>query len=57
VLRDIDNVPGFSNPFLGTAGLEDRAGTQVTNFTGSVQLDEDAYSHRYDQGLPPEVTS
>jgi Tfp pilus assembly protein PilN len=57
LLLDVDTVPSFSDPSVSAAGVEERNGTPVTTFTGSVELDEDAYSHRYDQGLPPEVAS
>lgn len=56
VLLDLDRTPAFFNAFVTTAGKEKLAETEVTNFAGKVSLDSDAYTGRYAEGLPPEVT-
>ena len=56
VLLEIDDVRALFNASLAVAAAEDRGTTEVTNFSGAVQLDEDALTKRYDAGLPPEVT-
>jgi hypothetical protein len=55
VLIEFDKVRAFFNPFLSTASRGDIGATEVTTFTGSVQLDDEAYTRRYDEGLPPEA--
>lgn len=55
VLVDFDGATGFFNTYLQTAAAADIGETEVTNFNGTIDLDEDAYTHRYDDGLPPEV--
>lgn len=56
VILDVDRMPDFFNAFVTTATEEELAGTEVTNFTGKVSLDSGAYTGRYADGLPPEVT-
>lgn len=56
VLLDIDRTPSFFNAFVTTAAKEQLAETEVTNFNGTVSLDSGAYTGRYADGLPPEVT-
>jgi hypothetical protein len=54
VLAKFDDTTGFYDSFLATAGEEQRGSTDVTNFFGRVQIDDGAYTHRYDDGLPEE---
>lgn len=54
VLVDFDRVRAFFNPFLTTAATDVVGDTEVTNFNGSVALDRDAYTGRYENGLPAE---
>jgi len=56
VILDLDRTPDFFNAFVTTAAEQDLAGTQVTNFDGTVSLDSGAYTGRYADGLPREVT-
>lgn len=56
VILDLDRTPDFFNAFVTTATKEKREGTEVTNFAGTVSLDSGAYTGRYADGLPPEVT-
>jgi Tfp pilus assembly protein PilN len=55
VLIEFDKVRSFFNVFLATAAQEEIDGTEVTNFNSTVQLDEEAYTHRYVDGLPEGV--
>jgi uncharacterized protein YlxW (UPF0749 family) len=55
VLIEFDKVQAFVNVFLSTAAQETIGTTEVTNFQGTVQLDEDAYTRRYVDGLPGEA--
>jgi Tfp pilus assembly protein PilN len=55
VLVKFDEVTTFFNSYLATAGEEQRGDTEVTAFTGTVQLNAEAYTGRYADGLPPEV--
>jgi hypothetical protein len=54
-LVDFSEVSNFFDTFLASADKGDIDGTEVTNFNGSVQLSDEAYTHRYEDGLPPEV--
>jgi hypothetical protein len=54
VLEKFDNAPGFHDAYLSTAGEEERGTDEVTTFIGEVQIDDRAYTHRYDDGLPEE---
>jgi cell division protein FtsB len=55
VLIEFDKVRAFFHPFLSGASRGDIGETEVTTFNGSVQLDEEAYTRRYEDGLPPEA--
>ncbi len=55
VLVDFDGARGFFNSYLQTAASSEISDTEVTNFNGTIDLDEEAYTHRYADGLPPEV--
>ena len=55
VLVKFDEVTTFFNSYLTTAGELERGDTEVTSFAGTVQLNEEAYTGRYADGLPPEV--
>lgn len=52
VLIEVENARGFINTFLNTSARTDRGETTVTDFNGVVQLNEDARTGRYDDGLP-----
>jgi cell division protein FtsB len=54
-LLKFNKVRAFSNAYLAQAADAERGTTEVTNYTGSVQLDPDAYTGRYADGLPAEV--
>jgi hypothetical protein len=54
VLSRFDDAEGFFDSYLTTAAEEERGESEVTGFTGRVQLDDGAYTHRYDDGLPEE---
>ncbi len=54
VLATFDDAKGFHDSYLSTAGEEERGDSTVTNFIGRVQLDDRAFTHRYDDGLPEE---
>jgi hypothetical protein len=56
VLIDFANARGFVNTYLTTASLQEKAETEVTDFNGSVRLDENARTGRYAEGLPTEVS-
>ena len=55
VLVDFEGATGFFNSYLQTAASADIGDTEVTNFNGTIDLNEDAYTNRYEDGLPPEV--
>ena len=55
VLLKFSDVGMFFNSFLSTATTEDRNGTLITRFVGEFQLNKDARTGRYAEGLPPEV--
>ncbi len=55
VLVDIEGARGFFNSYLQTAATAEIGDTEVTNFTGTIDLNEDAFTHRYVDGLPPEA--
>ena len=55
VLLKFGDVRMFFNPYLSTAGEAERGQTLVTTFTGTLQLNEDARTGRYVEGLPAEV--
>lgn len=52
VVVEFDRVATFFNAFVATAQQEEIEDTQVTGFSGSVQLSEDARTGRYTDGLP-----
>lgn len=52
VVVEFDRVTTFFNAFVATAQQEEIEDTQVTGFSGSVQLSEDARTGRYVDGLP-----
>lgn len=54
VLKKFNKAPGFHDVYLSTAGEEERGTDEVTNFIGEVRVDDRAYTHRYDDGLPEE---
>ena len=54
VLNRFDDADGFFDSYLTTAAEEARGDSEVTNFVGRVWLDNYAYTHRYDDGLPEE---
>lgn len=56
VLIEFDNARGFVNTYLNTAARTAKGDTEVTDFNGTVQLDDNARTGRYVEGLPTEVT-
>jgi outer membrane murein-binding lipoprotein Lpp len=56
VLIEFDKVRSFFSAFVESAQLEEIGTTEVTSFSGSIQVDEDALTGRYADGLPEEVT-
>lgn len=56
VLVDFDRVHTFFNTFVTSASEGTVAETDVTDFSGTVTLDRDAYTGRYADGLPEEAT-
>ena len=55
VLLKFSDVGMFFNAFLSTATTEPRNDTLITRFAGQFQLNKDARTGRYADGLPPEV--
>lgn len=55
VLIEMDKMHAFFSSFLGAAAQEEIGDTEVIGFQGTVQLDEDAFTRRYADGLPEEV--
>lgn len=55
VLVKFGEVDTFFNAYLTEAAEEERGRTEVTAFNGTFQLNDEAYTGRYAQGLPPEV--
>lgn len=55
VLVKFDEVQTFFNAYLSEAQETPRGGTEVTGFSGTMQLNDEAYTGRYVDGLPPEV--
>jgi hypothetical protein len=56
VIIEFDKVRGFFSTYLNTAGVEEIGTTDVTAFQGTVRLDEQALTRRYEGGLPEEVS-
>lgn len=56
VLISADEVDSFFNPFLVNSVAEEIGETGVTGFSASVQLDDEARTGRYAEGLPPQET-
>lgn len=52
VLANFAEAEGFFDSFLTTAVDEERGDSEVTTFEGRVELDDRAYTRRYDDGLP-----
>lgn len=57
VVLQLEEVRSFIGSFVTAAQDEDIAETEVTSFTGLVDLDPDAFTRRYVEGLPPEAGS
>ncbi len=49
------DVESFSDSFLTQAGTEELGDTPVTQFQGQVDVNANARTNRYAEGLPPEV--
>lgn len=56
VLVDFGTIRSFVDTFVESAAVEEIGSTEVTAFTGTVDLDATALTHRYADGLPEEVT-
>ena len=54
MLLDLSQIRSFFNVYLGTAAEAEIGTTPVTNFSGSSLLDDNAYTRRYESGLPVE---
>lgn len=54
VLSNFAEAEGFFDSYLTTAVEEERGDALVTGFEGRVELNEQAYTRRYDDGLPEE---
>lgn len=54
LLITIAGVPSFINTLATASQLEEIGEEQVTAFAGIVEIDDRAYTHRYDDGLPTE---
>lgn len=57
VLSNFAQAEGFFDSWLTTAADEKRGDTEVTQFEGRVELDQRAYTRRYDDGLPDDGLS
>jgi Tfp pilus assembly protein PilN len=55
VIVEFDKVRSFFDTYLGSAQLEDIEDTEVTAYQGTVQLNDEAYTRRYADGLPEEL--
>jgi hypothetical protein len=55
VLIEFDKVRSFFATYLSTAQVEEVEDEEVTGFQGSVQLNDEALTGRYAEGLPGEV--
>ncbi len=55
VLLRFNEVRSFFNAYLSQAAEAERGDTEVTTFNGTVQLNDEAFTRRYAEGLPPEV--
>ncbi|MPZ74708.1 MAG: hypothetical protein GEU74_16095 [Nitriliruptorales bacterium] len=55
VLIKFEEVDTFFDSYVTQASNEDRANTEVTRFSGTYDLTDDAYTGRYAEGLPPGV--
>lgn len=56
VVSDFEEAGGFVNSYLQMAQEAEIGTTDVTNFNGKLDLNDEALTHRYDNGLPDEVT-
>ena len=54
VLANFRGEELFVKPFLASAVEEERGDEEVTAFEGRVDLSDEVYTHRYDEGLPEE---
>lgn len=52
---DLDEVPGFADPFALSAQVELIGETEVTGFSGEVDLTAESYTRRYERGLTLET--
>jgi cell division protein FtsB len=55
VIIEFDKVDHLFATYLTAAQTEEVGDTEVTGFSGTVQVDDDAYTQRYADGLPEEV--
>ena len=55
VLLKFDDVETYFNSYLTEAQDVQRGRTTVTQFNGTFQLNDGAYTQRYAEGLPPEA--
>lgn len=52
LLRRFGEIEGFFQEYLSTATAGEIGDVGVTQFSAEVRLDDDARTHRYDEGLP-----
>lgn len=56
VLVDLDDVPGFADPYALSAQIELIGETEVTGFSGQADLTSEAYTDRFSNGLSLETS-
>ncbi|HSK90296.1 MAG TPA: hypothetical protein VK875_03185 [Euzebyales bacterium] len=54
VLLDVGGAEGLFDSYLITTTEEERGDEEVTSFEARVDLNDEVYTHRYDDGLPQE---
>lgn len=55
VIVEFDKVSSFFGSFIGAAQLEEIGETEITGFSGTVQMGDAALTRRYEDGLPQEA--
>lgn len=55
VLVKFGDVSAFFRPYVAQANNEERSDAEVTRFNGTFQLNDEAYTGRYANGLPAEA--
>jgi hypothetical protein len=52
LLQSVDRVPAFVDTFVTAAQIEVLGEGEVTSFSGTSDIDANAYTRRYEEGLP-----